>query len=183
MTTASETAANKLKLLEAIKSGSCFTLTDAAKLTGLNRYTAWCWVQDDSDFKEQWERAKQSVYDNMLDACERGLMENVAKGDNTAMIFFLKSQGKLRGFTDKLEVNHNVTHTIDIDEAARRISFALNAASERGAAIDGQFTEVVALPPASPALEVRDAIGARKKHETKQGKRLKRSAVTAPATA
>ena len=177
------TAANKLKLLDAIRSGKAFTLTDAAKLTGVNRYTAWCWVQDDPDFREQWDRAKQAVYDDMLDACERGLMENVAKGDNTAMIFMLKSQGKLRGFGDKLEINHNVTHTIDIDEAARRISFALNAASERGQIVDGSFSEVVALPPATPALEVREAIGARKKHETKQGKRLKRSAITAPATA
>ena len=179
----SEKAAKKAEILAAIRSGQCFTLTDACNLCDFPRFTAWKWMQDDPDFAEAWDIAKQNAYDDMLDACERGLMENVGNRDNTAMIFFLKSQGKLRGFGDKLEVNHNVTHTIDIDEAARRISFALNAASERGQAINGEFTEIVALPPATPALEARQAIEKQKKHETKQGKRLKQSFVSAPAPA
>lgn len=138
----------KARLLDALYDGRANFLDDACVLIKLNYRTAWDWRRKDQDFAEALEDAMADVRERRLNRAERKLDENVEKGDNTAIIFFLKTIGRLRGYQERLQVDSTVTHTIDIDEAAKRIAFAMNAAIDRGEAIEGDYTEVIgALPP------------------------------------
>lgn len=140
-----EKAKKKAEIVQACRDG-VFTFTEACIVAGIHRYTAWLWMQDDEEFRAEWDKAKEQAYDERLDYCERMLMKNVEKGDNSAIFFFMKTQGKPRGYNEKIDISHQVTHTIDIDEAARRIAFAMNSALADGKVIEGQFTEVLPEP-------------------------------------
>lgn len=44
--------------------------------------------------------------ESLLDLAEGMLIKNIQEQDNTAIIFYLKTQGKQRGYTEKQEVDH-----------------------------------------------------------------------------
>lgn len=43
----------------------------------------------------------QDILDTALDFVEGKLLENIAEGDVTSIIFYLKPKGKHRGYTEK----------------------------------------------------------------------------------
>ena len=45
-----------------------------------------------------------------------------------------------------MQIEHNHAIEIDINEAARRIAFAMNSAIEAGQTIEGNFTELLQVP-------------------------------------
>jgi len=75
-------------------------LSFAAQLLGCNRSTIY-------DYLEKWPDLKQVVADQregLIDAAESRLLGNIDRGDTTAIIFFLKTQGRGRGYVERQEV-------------------------------------------------------------------------------
>jgi hypothetical protein len=91
-----ETAA---RIIAAISESSGL-LTLAAKKAGLGYSTVWRYTQDFPTVKQAVIEAKE----RMLDFAEGKLYEKIKSGDNTAIIFYLKTQGKARGYIERQEV-------------------------------------------------------------------------------
>ena len=84
-----------LKSLE-LKNGN---ISQACKAINISRQTFYAWSEDE-DFKIKAENVKESL----LDLAESKLMENINNNENVAIIFYLKTKGKQRGYIEKQEV-------------------------------------------------------------------------------
>ena len=69
----------------------------ACESTGINRSTYYRWRESDKDFAD----AVDEVMDAQVDFVESKLMELINAHDTTATIFYLKTKGKKRGWTEK----------------------------------------------------------------------------------
>ncbi len=87
-------------------------LSLAAKRAHVGYTTMWRYTKEFPSVKQAVYEAKES----MLDYAEGKLYGKIKDGDNTAIIFFLKTQGKARGYIEKQEIEHN----IDYDKGATR---------------------------------------------------------------
>lgn len=81
---------------------------------GVERATLYIWIEDES--------LQQSIVDgrnSRIDFVESKLDQKINEGDTTAIIFFLKTQGKERGYVERQEFKHEVNQPIfqslDID--------------------------------------------------------------------
>lgn len=107
----------KRAMLEALE--KCLGIvSDAVKIVGIGRTTHYSWMKDDPEYKQ----AVESIDDIALDFAESKLHERMrgvemAKigsdgemntytlpPDTTAIIFYLKTKGKKRGFVERQEV-------------------------------------------------------------------------------
>ena len=50
--------------------------------------------------------------ETLLDLAESKLIQNIQEQDNTAIIFYLKTQGKKRGYIERSEVQNDVSLTV-----------------------------------------------------------------------
>ena len=104
-------------------------LTVVAKRTGLH----YCTVMEYAKYPDV-RQAITEAKERMLDFAESKLWEKIRDGDNTMIIFFLKTQGKARGYIERAEftgangtpllnINVNSTHTQDnIENVVSRLS-------------------------------------------------------------
>ena len=74
----------------------------SCKAADVTRQSFYHWQRTDEDFKEKIDAAKESL----LDFAESKLMEIIKQGNVTALIFFLKTKGKKRGYVEKQEIDH-----------------------------------------------------------------------------
>ena len=87
------------RIIEAIKASNGL-LCMSAKRAGVGYTTLWRYIQDFPTVKQAVAEAKEG----MLDFAESKLFQNIKAGDNTAIIFYLKTQGKGRGYIERQEV-------------------------------------------------------------------------------
>ena len=76
----------------------------ACKRLGMSRTTYYSWKKADQEFSD----AVDVIMADQCDMVESQLLENIQKGDTTAMIFYLKSKGQNNGYgnmevSEKLE--------------------------------------------------------------------------------
>jgi hypothetical protein len=70
------------------------------KAVGISRATFYAWIRDDDDFRETiWH-----VEEGDIDAAETALKRQVLDGNITAIIFYLKTKGKNRGYVERQEL-------------------------------------------------------------------------------
>ena len=74
-------------------------LTMAAKKAGVSYSTIKRYTHDYPSVSAAVDTAKES----MLDFAENKLFEKIKRGDNVAIIFYLKTQGKRRGYIERQE--------------------------------------------------------------------------------
>ncbi len=86
----------KKTLTEALDKANGF-VTYAAKILGVSRMAIYKYMEKHPEMKEVYEDIKNKK----LDIAEFKLIENIKAGDTTSLIFFLKCQGKQRGYTEK----------------------------------------------------------------------------------
>lgn len=79
------------------KKGCNVSATCAA--LGISRQTFYVRKNSDPSLRERLEEAEESI----IDFAESKLVEAVGEGDLTAIIFFLKTKGKKRGYVEKME--------------------------------------------------------------------------------
>jgi hypothetical protein len=143
---AQEIADKKKAFLQALDDG-CINMLDASEKSGVPYFTALLWTKKDEEFAQAWETARETSRERRIDFAECMLHKNIGESDNTSIIFFLKTIGRTRGFQDRMQIDQNVTHTLDLEEGARRIAFAMNAARAGGQVIEGNITDIL------PAIE------------------------------
>ena len=87
----------------------------SCKAFGISRQTFYNWKSDDQDFADKIS----NVQEGLIDFVESKLMENIKDNDTTSTIFYLKTKGKSRGYTERQEIEHqgkNVNIDIQIEQ-------------------------------------------------------------------
>lgn len=87
----------KQRFIENLKATSgiiCLACTN----TGINRSTYYRWKEADAEFREQVEE----VMEAQVDFVESKLLSAIKGGDTTAIIFYLKTKGRSRGYSEKI---------------------------------------------------------------------------------
>jgi hypothetical protein len=70
---------------------------------GIGRTQFYKWKDDDKKFAD----AIDNVTDFCIDFVEDALQQRIKAGDTTAIIFYLKTIGKKRGYIERVEMNHD----------------------------------------------------------------------------
>jgi len=89
----------KKKAMLAALEKSLGIVTLACSDVGISRETHYSWLREDDEYK----KAVNSIDDVTIDFAESKLYQNIKSGDTTATIFFLKTKGKKRGYTERSE--------------------------------------------------------------------------------
>lgn len=79
-------------------------ITDACKSVGVSRVTYYDYYNKDKEFK----KAIDEIEGVVIDYVEGKLFKLIDKGDVAATLFYLKTKGKNRGYTEKSEIDHNI---------------------------------------------------------------------------
>ena len=74
-------------------------ISRSCESSNISRATYYKWLKDDEEFKESVEAS----WEGLVDHVEHQLLTKINKGDTTAMIFFLKTKGKDRGYSERQE--------------------------------------------------------------------------------
>lgn len=75
----------------------------ACENTGISRTKYYAWQHNDQSFSERCDEVKEA----QIDYVESKLMGLINAGDTTAIIFYLKSRGKNRGWNEKISQQTN----------------------------------------------------------------------------
>lgn len=85
-------------------------VTTACTLAKCSRTQHYVWLEEDAEYRKRVEDLENVA----LDFGETKLHKNIEKGDTTAIIFFLKTKGKRRGYIERTEHDHSVKKDTDI---------------------------------------------------------------------
>lgn len=80
-------------------------VTTACINAGIDRSTFYEWVKNDAEFA----KAVDDIEDVTLDFVEGKLLQNVKENDTQSILFYLKTKGKRRGYTERTEVVADIT--------------------------------------------------------------------------
>ena len=97
-------AKKKPLLLEALAENGG-NVSDACKKVGISRATFYDYTTSDPEFATQVEGVKEAK----LDQAESILWDHIETGNIAALLFYLKCQGKARGWVEKSEVTQATT--------------------------------------------------------------------------
>ena len=75
-------------------------IAPACRAISMTRQIYYKWLEDDPSFAEAVEAIRQE----QIDTVESALLNKIEDGDTTAVIFYLKTKGKERGYTDRTEL-------------------------------------------------------------------------------
>lgn len=93
------TATNKAKFIEAF-SNTLSNVSMACKKIGISRNCYYEWRKIDPEFTSKCDEVSESI----IDLAETMLLKKVKEGSTAELIFFLKTKGKSRGYTERTEV-------------------------------------------------------------------------------
>jgi len=106
-----ETAARIIKALKETNG----LLTMAAARSGIGYRTVCRYVAEYPSVKEAAQDAKEA----MLDYAEGKLYSKIKDGDNTAIIFYLKTQGKARGYIERQDIGNPEGESFKVEHDAK----------------------------------------------------------------
>lgn len=86
-------------------------LTVAARRLGVGRSAIYDMAKRHPEVQEAIDEARE----RMTDLAEGKLYSKISDGDITSIIFYLKTQGKRRGYVEKQEIEHQSHGDIVID--------------------------------------------------------------------
>lgn len=93
------TQERKQAVIEALQK-SLGIVTTACINAGVSRKQFYEWVKKDAEFA----KAVEDIEDVTLDFVEGKLLQNVKDNDTQSILFYLKTKGKRRGYTERTEV-------------------------------------------------------------------------------
>lgn len=76
--------------------------TRACKAANINRTTYYKWKEKDPEFRKQCEE----ILDEQIDFVEDKLKEAIKDGNPKLIEFYLRTIGKKRGYSEKIEIEH-----------------------------------------------------------------------------
>lgn len=83
-------------------------ITASCKEIGIERSTYYRWLEKDAKFKQ----AVDDLSEMSVDFAESQLKKQIKDGDTTATIFYLKTKGKHRGYSEKVEFDGTMHMTM-----------------------------------------------------------------------
>lgn len=99
-TDSDKTDINKKLAIEALQK-TAGNVSAACKSVNINRQRFYEWMEEDHVFAKAVEDVKESL----IDMAESALYKQITEGNTTAVIFYLKTQGKRRGYTEGIELS------------------------------------------------------------------------------
>ena len=96
-----KTAQHKNNMIKALEKNMGI-VSRACPLAKISRRNHYLWMDADPDYKSRVEACKDIV----LDFAESALHEQIAAGNPASTIFLLKTIGKDRGYTEKMEIDN-----------------------------------------------------------------------------
>ncbi|HIM57944.1 MAG TPA: hypothetical protein EYJ00_01275 [Gammaproteobacteria bacterium] len=111
----------KEQILQALTKSLGIVSTACASV-GMSRTTYYKYYNDDKDFKA----LVNDIGDIALDCAESQLLELIKEKNITAIIFYLKTKGKKRGYVEKQEVGQNsntITGIKLVDDKSLKVGF------------------------------------------------------------
>lgn len=78
-------------------------VSKACKAANISRAYYYTLLKEDDDFKEAVSEVKESC----IDLAESELLNLIKDKNTTAIIFYLKTKGKQRGYIEKQELSHS----------------------------------------------------------------------------
>lgn len=72
----------------------------ACRAVSITRQSYYNWIASDASFAESVEAIRQE----QIDTVESALLNKIDDGDTTAVIFYLKTKGKERGYSERTEL-------------------------------------------------------------------------------
>jgi hypothetical protein len=95
----------------------------ACKQTDISRQSHYRWIKDDPEYTE----AVQEQSEVGLDIAEAKLMERIESGDIRAIVFFLKTKGRKRGYGESQSVDIHTSYRPDKIELVTRSELDLES--------------------------------------------------------
>ena len=92
----------KSEMLESLRAKKGI-VSYACKDAKVGRSTHYKWYNEDPEYKA----AVDDITEEAVDFVEGKLLQSIAEGSDTAIIFFLKTKGKARGYVERTEVSIN----------------------------------------------------------------------------
>jgi len=96
----SKQAYNKNQLLGAMKK-SLGVVSAACQMCNISRETFYTYMEKDSEFKKQIEDLENFT----LDFVETQFLKNIQQGNTAEILFYLKTKGRNRGYTERQELD------------------------------------------------------------------------------
>ena len=93
----------KKNMVEALEK-SLGVVTTAARSIGLSRGLHYQWLKEDPDYK----LACESIEGVAIDFAESQLHKQIQAGNPASTIFFLKTKGRKRGYSENSDINLDV---------------------------------------------------------------------------
>lgn len=93
-------------------------VSPACQQVGISRQTHYRWLEEDPDYKEECTILKNAA----IDYAETKLFENIRDNKEASIMFYLKTQAKVRGYNERLELDtgtNNAFRVIIKDEGHR----------------------------------------------------------------
>ena len=100
---------HKKMLLEALEK-TLGIVTPACKEVGISRNQFYNYYNTDAEFK----KAVDDINEITLDFVENQLLKKIKEGENQAIMFYMKYKARRRGYTDKIEIEGNLNHSVQI---------------------------------------------------------------------
>jgi len=94
-----DTKDTKKKMLEELEYNLGIVSTSCMN-AGISRATHYRWLKEDQEYKKDYE----SINETAIDIVESKLFEKIKDKDTTAIIFYLKTKAKHRGFVERQEL-------------------------------------------------------------------------------
>ena len=105
-----KTTLKKKLMVEALEK-SLGIVTTAAKSASIERTTHYRWMKEDEEYAER----VNDITEMTLDFAESMLHKRIKSESDTAIIFFLKTKGKKRGYIEKQEIEHSAGESLKVD--------------------------------------------------------------------
>jgi ACT domain-containing protein len=87
-------------------------VTPACKAVGISRQLYYEYINTDPEFK----KAVEEINEIALDFTETQLFAKIKEGSERSILFYMKYKARKRGYSDTLDINANVSGTIDISK-------------------------------------------------------------------
>ena len=107
-------------------------VTPACQMVRISRWTHYRWLRED----ELYRRTVEEMGEIALDFAENKLMKAMNSNDIAAIIFYLKTKGKKRGYVERVEFSPHVKPTINMERLSsderKQLYELLDRAEEQG---------------------------------------------------
>jgi len=90
------------KIIEALNAKAGM-VTYAAEALKISPVTLYRWIKRSPELQQSLNNIRNAN----IDMAESALIDKIKKGDLTAIIFYLKCQGKSRGYVERQETRHS----------------------------------------------------------------------------